>query len=893
MSNYNRVSAINSDGFKSTFGYQNPSLSNTTTETFRANGGNIVSTPEFKNSRPPSNNYSNSMKINPIVYDSRMQDLESKLQTLEQANQILLSRLNANERNFDEQIKELQLRSVEERDNRIKSDKNINLFNDQNILNVNELNSKIEFLNQLIDKTENINKQQRERDTELYKSLIGKLTAKVSETVKQEIEARYKADVNNKIYSQGLTNQFQTELDTLRKDFEDATNKIKYDIQTVSRECSERTHNVSKYIDQQINDAINGKGNSNENLKNFVHKLTDQIKTNLISQNNQNEVFALRFNKIEKNLKDMKEETYIFISKVEERLINKLREVKLYMEANIEKSHDYMNSNLMEFSGKVDKNIQYLSGQLIDTRMRINEKFEKIEMENRSRFKSLVDDMEEVCNRVYQYEDILKKYDEENKELKIKVEKNISDLKSEFDVHIVNERILYTIENNFIQDQVNSLQKNLTEYKEITDKTFEEMKKENQTNFDNINNRINQLVEKLGSIAERNQEIFDDFQKQNDNIEVKQIMFEIESRIDSDIIMDLIQRSKNTEFLFDQQLRDHDENIKKSKNDIQENKNIILEMQNNISRLETALDTSGTKLTEQLDLIQNRARENEFQDGVHKTLERIITNVETIVDRDNLMTLTEGNESNFLKKFEEYEKINQDNKNEFNDLKEKVKKLEEESQNVKKASELEVKFVTNQILNNVEFQNIYDLLKSGTIQSKDKTKSEETSPKIESKEKEEKQDNETIDNKINNALEKIKNENILMWENSVKLTQRVDELGNIREIISNVPPVIYPKTESLRRLLDVDYYENQNPVPIVPDLFSRLKTIYQDDKSVKGNENNNNNEDNNNNNEDKKNNNNDDKNNNEVVIDDNNNEKNENEGDNQAQGNVTNNNDFI
>ena len=208
MSNYNRISAINSDGFKSTFGYQNPSPSNTTTETFRANGGNIVSTPEFKNSRPPSNNYSNSMKINPIVYDSRMQDLESKLQTLEQANQILLSRLNANERNFDEQIKELQLRSVEERDNRIKSDKNINLFNDQNILNVNELNSKIEFLNQLIDKTENINKQQRERDTELYKSLIGKLTAKVSETVKQEIEARYKADVNNKIYSQGLTNQF-------------------------------------------------------------------------------------------------------------------------------------------------------------------------------------------------------------------------------------------------------------------------------------------------------------------------------------------------------------------------------------------------------------------------------------------------------------------------------------------------------------------------------------------------------------------------------------------------------------------------------------------------------------------------------------------------------------
>jgi hypothetical protein len=74
-----------------------------------------------------------------------------------------------------------------------------------------------------------------------------------------------------------------------------------------------------------------------------------------------------------------------------------------------------------------------------------------------------------------------------------------------------------------------------------------------------------------------------------------------------------------------------------------------------------------------------------------------------------------------------------------------------------------------------------------------------------------------------------------MWENSVKLTQRVDELGNIREIINNIPPVIYPKNESLRRLLDVDYYENQNPVPVVPDLFSRLKVIYQNE----GNDNNN------------------------------------------------------
>ena len=832
MSNYNRVSAINSDGFKSTLNYGNPSPQNTTTETFRSNGGNIISTPEFKTTRPPSNNhFSNTGRLNPIIYDNRMQDLEAKLQTLEQANQILLSRLNANERNFDEQIKELQLRAFEERDNRIKSDKTISLINDQNILNANDLNSKITMLQELIDKGEQINNQQRERDSELYKTLISKLTAKVSETVKMEVEARYKADLNNKVYSQGLTNQFQTELDTLKKDFEDIINKTKYDIQTVSKECSERTHNVSKYIDQQINDAINGKGNSSENLKNFVHKLTDQIKTNLISQNNQNEAFALRFNKIENYLKIMKEETYQFIGRVEERLITKMREVKLYTEANIQKSNDYVNNNINEFSKKVDQNFDLLAGQLIDTRMRINEKFELIEMENRQRFKSLIEDMDEVCNRIYQYEDILKRYDEEYLRIKDNLEKNIADLRALFDVHIVNERMLYTIENNFIQEQVNKINSNLNEYKEITDKTIEEMKTDTKINFENVNERISNLEKDISSMAQKNLELFEDFKKQNDNMEVKQIMFEIESRVDSDIIMDLIQRSKNTEFSYGQQLKLHDEDIQKSKNDISQNKNIITQIQNDITRLDTALDTSGNQLTQQIENIKNRAIEAEREDGVQRTLEKIISNVETIVERENLMTLTEGNESNFLKKFEQIEKISNDNQNNLKILKKKVDKLNEEGEKVKKASELEVKQITDQILNNIEFDNIYNILNSGKLQKK-KISDDNIGKNDNILDKEE---NDIIDNKINNALEKIKNDNINMWENSVKLTQRVDELGNIREIINNIPPVIYPKNESLRRLLDVDYYENQNPVPVVPDLFSRLKLIYQNE----GNNNNN------------------------------------------------------
>ena len=131
------------------------------------------------------------------------------------------------------------------------------------------------------------------------------------------------------------------------------------------------------------------------------------------------------------------------------------------------------------------------------------------------------------------------------------------------------------------------------------------MKKNQKKKLKEKLKRISNLENNISSMAEKNLEMFDDFKKQNDNMEVKQIMFEIESRVDSDVIMDLIQKSKNTEFSYGQQLKLHDEDIQKSKNDISQNKNIITQIQNDISRLDTALDTSGNKFTEQIENIKN------------------------------------------------------------------------------------------------------------------------------------------------------------------------------------------------------------------------------------------------------------------------------------------------
>ena len=125
-----------------------------------------------------------------------------------------------------------------------------------------------------------------------------------------------------------------------------------------------------------------------------------------------------------------------------------------------------------------------------------------------------------------------------------------------------------------------------------------------------------------------------------------------------------------------------------------------------------------------------------------------------------------------------------------------------------------IKISMNQMLNNVEFNNIYSLLKEGN----------KNSP-IEFTDEMKKKCGELVDNKIQTELEKIKLDNQKMWDNAVELIQKVNKPGEIQEIINNVPPTIFPINESAKRLMDVDYYSGKNSNPKVPELESKLKIM--------------------------------------------------------------------
>ena len=779
-------------------------------ESFIPNGGNLQIQTDFnKNSlKPLLNSYG--YNLSPALYETKINNLEAKLATLERANLNLQNQLKTNDRNVENKIKELQIMTQQNKINTNQNEQIMTLIHNKTSLSSNELNEKIGKLEQLISKEDEFKNYQHQREIEIYRNLINKLTEKVSEIVKKEIGARFEGDLQNKIHAEQLNDIYNNDLENVKDDFGIIATKIRREISYVSKECSERTHNVSKYIDMRINELNNGKTNEINELKKFVMKLSEQLKDNFKSQKEQNNVFETRIFQLEEFSKTIKQELYDFIAKVEERLIDKMKDIKLYTELNLKKQNDLNEKNFLFFSKAFDNNMTFFAEQLADTRTEITEEINRMNKKENERFECLANDMESLCNRVYQYEAILKNYDIENTEIKNKIKKDLADFKSQLDVLVVNERMIHTIEINNIQEQINLIIKTFNETTEIINKNITDINKNHKQDVEQIIERINLLQTMLKDMNEKHIEIFEKIQRNEENIEVRLIMDEMSSQVDSQYIIDLIQKSKNVEFELNNRLNDLKDNIIASMdNNINENKDNIKKVNKDIKKIYDSLNSSGTNVSELKDKIEDLNKkyyELEIVNGVQMTMDKLLEDIDIIYNKEKLEEKEKENDEKYMKAINDLENNFNTNSKEVKDnisnMNESIEKMKndiinnEEKKNLE-ITEMDTKNTLEQILNNVEFDNIYSILQNVSFgKNKDSSDLKEGFDDIYK---------EIIDNKINDALEKIKKENIDMWNNALDTSKKNKELMNIRKIINDVPPVILPREESLRRILDVDY----------------------------------------------------------------------------------------
>ena len=157
-------------------------MPNTAKNIFKSNGDNIMLKDYSIFTSPNNNNHFSEKKeqINDIFnLETKINSLEYKLILLEQKNEILMNKLNINEKNFDLKIKGLEKNNFEEKKNIKKTENAINILNKITNDNSNEIKKKISFIHNNIQKEEEYKNIQRKMDIELQNNILNTITSKI------------------------------------------------------------------------------------------------------------------------------------------------------------------------------------------------------------------------------------------------------------------------------------------------------------------------------------------------------------------------------------------------------------------------------------------------------------------------------------------------------------------------------------------------------------------------------------------------------------------------------------------------------------------------------------------------------------------------------------------
>ena len=224
--------------------------------------------------------------------------------------------------------------------------------------------------------------------------------------------------------------------------------------------------------------------------------------------------------------------------------------------------------------------------------------------------------------------------------------------------------------------------------------------------------------------------------------------------------------------------------------------------------------------------IQNEIKEAEISEAVSNCMNYMITNIENQLTKEQMDDFSKFDLSkmttsldNLNEKIKSVKSSTKSNSDEISDIKLSLKSLENsvlKNNSSNKNTDLNIKIAMNQMLNNVEFSNVYSLLKNNKGQN------------VEFSEDLKQKCGEIVDNKIKTELEKFKIENENLWQKAVEANEKLNKPGEIQQIIDKVPPTIMPINDSAKRLMDVDYFNGENENPKVPELDNKLKLIEGD-----------------------------------------------------------------
>ena len=756
------------------------------------------------------NNNNNNIIKNPLIFNSKLIELEARYLSLEQNYEYIINKINSNEKRIIILQNNLKNNDYNLNLNLSKTTKK-NLSNedhDKIETNIIILNNKIKYLEEMLKSDQEIRAQEKQKELDFTKELFNKINSSLTNTIQMEVEQRFKADLLQKNSNIKEIDLLQNQINAMKSQLEQMQNLIMKKLEENNNECSERNQNLAKYIDVRLDDQ-NLKKDSRE-LKKFLEKLTEQIKNNMNNQIVENESFNQKIKNSEKKLENSIKEIYDFLNKIELRTVNKIKNIKKYFDINLLNSNNLIEKNVNKLFKQFEKHFLFFSEELLSTRYNSNLEFQNIHKKIKFNNQTFVSDLENIIKHQFQLENIVINKFKEIEQMKKDILKQLYNFEAKANVYLKNEKVLINCQLEFIGKELKEMSSSVGTTTEAVFSNLNKLIADNNFN--------NDFAKKKFITIDNNITL--------NKINIKKIEENIYDMVSKILLNEMTQKVMEENVLREiSRIKLFETSIKNNRTDINKLNDRIVDAFNSLG----GISQQGTKINDML-------QEKEIRDEVEKMMARMVEECVLIEMKDESNKKIKKLDDKLNQKFVEQENIN-------NDMKLNIEENQKKDEFLIK--DLETRFntsITNsninnsvtQIITNTEIENIYDII------NKIKIKKTETESKFDDKNleivfKRLEENNEAtmkalanyrdiIDNKINKGLEKVKQDNIDMWENSISLGQKINTPEEIKKLIQEVPPVISPMNETLQKIMDLNF-KYPEPKPFIPELFENENYI--------------------------------------------------------------------
>ena len=760
----------------------------------------------------PNINQDNDIIRNPLVINSKLTQLETKLLYLEQNYELVLNKISQNE---------VKLNHLDNKTKNMSQDINTNFFNNnpnisikQNIppptsaesREINILNNKIKFIEQMIKNEQDQRALEKQKELDFNKSLFNKINTSLMNTIQMEMEQRFKGDLMQKNSNNKEIDALQRQISNLATQIEEIHRSLTKKIEDNNNECSERNQGLVRYVETKLDEDKVAK--DSKELKLFIEKLMEQIKNNMNEQNVTNEHAEKKMKYLEDNLTNSIKEIYDFLNKIEVRLVDKIKYLKKYFEVNTLNNNNRIEANIRSIAKNLEKNMSFLAAELVSYQNRSILEFQNVHKKMKFNNQAIVTDLENLLKHQTQLENIVISRYKEMEQINKNFFNRMATFESKVDVSLTNEKILRNFDNNNLKKEIQTVSGNVSNT--------------NQVIFTDLNKLIHENTTKNDSINAKFKKIEDDINKHSNSI--SQIELDLNETLTKTIINEM------TQLAVEEKISSELNRVKLFERSISNNREDITKLND---RIVDAFNSLGG-ISKQGDKINDMIIEKEMRDDVDKLINKMLEECSILEAKEeantNINNLSNRMYENIEKQEENVKKVENEMKDLNSKNEQKIKILEENINNSITGSNIS-KSVT-QMITNAEIDNIYQVINN---LNKTKTESKIDDEAIEKILKQIKENNDVttktlanysdiIDNKVNKTLEKVKQDNIDMWINSISLGQKMNSPEEIQKLIKEIPPVVMPLDETLQKIMNLTF-KYQNPKPFIPDLYENEKEI--------------------------------------------------------------------